>query len=157
MPSFVQDIDKGWKRILRDVKDADKTFVKVGILDSAGSHDGIGMATLGTIHEYGAPGAGIPSRPFMRQTFERIKNQIIRLNKNELGLIFQGKSNVIRSLKKLGVFCQTEIRREFTTGKFEPLKPATIRAKTVGKKKGTTPLIDTGRLRNSINYEIENK
>lgn len=157
MPSYVQDKDKGWDRILKSMKEADKVFVKVGILSSAGNHDGIEMATLGTIHEYGAPSVGIPSRPFMRQTFERIKEKIVKFNKKEVGLIFEGKSDAVRSLKKLGVFCQTEIKREFTIGKFQPLKASTIRAKTVGGKKGTTPLIDTGRLRNSINYEIEKK
>lgn len=182
MPSYVKDIDKGLKRILKDLKDADRMFVKVGILSTAPEAEkGMTMAKLGTIHEYGAPSVGIPARPFKRQTFERIKNEIIKFNKAEIKSIILGKSNATRSLKRLGEYCSREIKREFDIGKFTENKPATVKAwarlMARGKARqeksnkgrgiqnakfnagtmGKRPLIATRRLRNSINYEVFKK
>lgn len=154
----VIDKDFGMLRILKSIKEIGETFIKVGILSSADPEpDGMNMAQLATIHEYGAPSAGIPARPFLAQTITRITDQIIQFNGQEIDKIYQGKSTPLTSISKLGVFVTKEIKKEFKLGTLEPLKPATIRAKTVDGKRGTTPLIDTGRLRNSINYEVVKK
>ena len=65
-----------------------------------------------------------------------------------------GKTTASKALRELGVYVVREVKKEFRIGNFEPLKLSTIKAKTVDGKKGMTPLIDTGRLRNSINFEV---
>jgi phage gpG-like protein len=50
--------------------------VFVGILRSARSKGGSILVNIAAIHEYGAPKAKIPARPFMRPTFEAEKKAI---------------------------------------------------------------------------------
>lgn len=47
--------------------------VKVGVFGS--------KAHVAAIHEYGAPGAGIPERSFERSTFNEQKNNVVRIVK----------------------------------------------------------------------------
>lgn len=150
------DRDLGLNKILSELKKVQGSYVSVGILEDAPppAKGQMSMAKLGTIHEYGLMSLNIPARPFMRQTFERINAKISELIKNQLDLVIKGSSNVKRSLGLVGEYVRSEIRRQFVVGDFEPNKPSTIKAKTVGGKKGTTPLIDTGRLRASINYKV---
>lgn len=176
--AIVKDIDKGLKRIFKDLKEINKSFVKVGVLSSAKPEpDGMNMGKLANIMEYGSPSKNIPSRPFMRQTIDRIKEQIKKFNEYELKLIMQGKSTAARSLGRLGEFVQREIKKEFIEGSFEPNARSTLlasrRKHAKIKKKYTVaeaaanvsdsggkikrPLIETGALRGSINYEVVKK
>lgn len=174
MAAFITDKDKGWKRILREVQAANGAYVKVGVLQSAPPEEnGMSMAKVATINEYGAPSVGIPSRPFMRQTMARISNQIKNAFKSEYSKILAGKTKAVMSLKRIGTFVQKEIKREFTQGKFAPNRPSTIakyasriaagKAKQKGVKNKSfnsavmakRPLIDTRRLSRSINYEVK--
>ena len=152
MSGILKDIDKGWSRIVKELKEINKSVVKVGILESAGNTtDGkMRMAKLGSIQEYGLPQKKIPPRPFMRQAYERCKEKIIQLLKSEKSKIILGKSNVKKSLDVVGTYFQQEIQREFTAGNFVPNKPETIR-----RKGSSQPLIDTGRLKGSIRFLVE--
>ncbi len=55
-------------------------------------------------------------------------------------------------LRKAGAFLEGAIKQTITEGRSEwpPLKPETIR-----RKKSSRPLIDTGKLRNSITHKVE--
>lgn len=150
----VIDKDKGWKRIKESFNVAD-SFVKVGILSSAQAPEdsSMTMAKLAAVHEFGSPAHNIPDRPFIRQTIDRIKGDIIKFNKNQYDQIIQGKTTVYKALASLGVYVTREMKRQFNIGNFAKNKPATIAA----KKGSSKPLIDTGRLRNSINFEVVEK
>ena len=55
-------------------------------------------------------------------------------------------------LKKIGIFQKDLMQEKITSGSFTPNAPATI------KKKGSShPLIDSGRMRQSVNYVIQKK
>ena len=56
------------------------------------------------------------------------------------------------ALEALGVFGKGLVQEKISTGDFEPNAPSTIR-----KKGSDKPLIDTGRLRQSVNYVIKPK
>ena len=55
-------------------------------------------------------------------------------------------------LEKIGVFQKGLIQRKIVDGTFEPNAPSTIR-----KKGSSRPLIDTGRMRQSVNFIIRRK
>jgi len=166
MSKFVKEIDLGWKRIQRELKVIDKSFVKIGVISGGGKEKyslhrdvpskragtkqktNIDIAQLATIHEFGLPSRRIPARPFIRQAHIRNKGKINRKIATLLNRIYR-KMSVRTALEILGLFHQGNTRRIFRSGYFRPNKPATIAA-----KKSSRPLIDTGRLRQSIDYEV---
>lgn len=128
-----------------------RSFVKIGVLSNAGSYPAnqgsMNLAEVATAHEFGT--GKIPERPFMRQAFDTGNKKISDFIKNERDKIYQGASTTDESLHKLGVLHQGQVQETIATGEFAPLAPSTI------KRKGSSkPLIDTGRLRQSINFEV---
>lgn len=172
------DIDKGWKRIKNEVKKMRNTYVQVGVLSKAGDYPGKeaeSLAEVATVNEFGSPKQGIPERPFMRQAFDRNRKNITNFLMILKSLILTGKYDTARSMKILGEWYVGKQKAIFTEGDFAPNAPATIamaakkaaigRAKLekagkfdfLSKTKEKRPLIDTGRLRNSIAYEVISK
>jgi len=152
------------------------TRVMVGVPAEKGSRkDGepINNAALAYIHEHGAPEAGIPARPFLKPGIEAKQPEI------EAGLVKTGRaalegnpSAVDRGFNAVGLIGQAAVRTKITEGPFQPLSEATLRDRARRGRKGAAqelanrkagmpasndlakPLIDTGQLRNSLNYVI---
>ena len=57
-----------------------------------------------------------------------------------------------QSLKQIGVFGVGLVQEKIESGSYEPNAPSTIR-----KKKSDKPLIDTGKMRQSVKYVIRKK
>lgn len=143
--------DRGWNRIRKEIEEMGRSFVKIGVLSNAGrypaSQGNMNLAEVATAHEFGTE--KIPERPFMRQAFDTSNRKISDFIKKERDKIYRGESSTNESLHKLGVLHQGQVQETITTGEFKPLAPSTI------KRKGSSkPLIDTGRLRQSINFEV---
>jgi hypothetical protein len=149
-------IDRGWNRILRDAKRIQGSYVKIGILSDAGQYDPAegseNLADVATTNEFGSADGKVPSRPFMRQTFDRkigdLKSFIESLKKS----IWTGRLSVRQSLGQLGEKHVGHIKRAIKNREFLENAPATI-----ARKGSDTPLIDTGRLWQSLTYEIHLK
>lgn len=91
----------------------------------------------------------IPPRPFMRtgaEAFDKMDRQI----GNVLRDVIDGKMQPKQGSNRLGVMLQTEIKRAIRSGDFTPLKPATIK-----RKGSSTPLIDTGKLRQGVDVRTK--
>ncbi len=153
MSSKVVDIDRGWNRIRRELARMAKSFVKVGVLSNAGTEEGgMSLVDVAVVNEYGAPEKNIPERPFIRQTLDTKSTEIAKKKADLADKVMTGKMDTRRALDDLGVWATRKIKETFTKGDFTPNAPATI------KRKGSSrPLIDTGRLRQSINHETEIK
>lgn len=166
--------DLGWKKIKEEIRKAGRMSVKIGVLSDSETKDGMNMAKLARIQEYGTTipvtskmrgffGAQgyhfrkdkesivIPERPFMRQTFDKKKTEIKEFIGSEYKKILEGKGQVITGLKKIGLKYKGFIQQEISSGNFEKNSALTLEL----KKPKTKPLINTGRLRGSINYELE--
>lgn len=129
--------------------------VKVGVLGSAAAAargGGITQAELAVIHEYGAPGAGIPERSFLRRTHAAKQREWAGLAQQLLVRCAQGRITVEQALGLIGQKASADVRRTITSGSGvpPPLKAATIR-----RKGSSRPLVDTGRLLNAISYEVQ--
>jgi len=98
---------------------------------------------LGTVHS--------PSRPFIRDSLNNNKDKISQFMQSAAKGIVNGKS-AEDVLKKIGTFQKGLIQKEITSGNFVPNSPATIR-----KKGSSTPLIDTGRMRQSVNFVVRER
>lgn len=147
--------DLGWNKIVEELEKEKDAYVKVGVLSTAGQYEEGGSVTIAdvaTFNEYGTK--DIPSRPFMKQAFDNNQKEVNGFIDKQYDRVLTGKQSVKDGLGKVGVFFEGKVRKTFSQGEFTPNKPATIRAKTVRGKKGTTPLVDSGRLRQSISSEV---
>ena len=120
--------------------------LRVGFLSGATYPDGTSVAMVAAIHNYGAPAAGIPPRPFFSNVVAKGKkkwgNALVTLLKDN-------DFDARRALELMGEGIRGEIQNEINNGSFAPLKPATVRRKGFDK-----PLIDTGHMVNSVDSEI---
>lgn len=128
--------------------------VNVGIREDKGAvthkDSDLTVAQIGAIHEFGAPAAGIPERPFLRGSIQKNRQKYIALNRNSLKKIISGDLDMNGALGLLGTRAAADVQREIRAGDFVALDPKTI------KRKGSSkPLIDTGQLRQSIDWELD--
>ncbi|MDR1495643.1 MAG: hypothetical protein LBS67_01815 [Clostridiales Family XIII bacterium] len=119
-------------------------------------------ATLARIHNYGAPAAYIPPRPFMEPGIEHARDKIVAalLEGARETLDRMNPAATETALKKAGVLAASQIQKEFTDNDWEPLKhPRSKKGRS--HRRGETavekPLIDTGALRRSITYVVRKK
>ncbi len=85
----------------------------------------------------------IPPRPFMELAKKRVGEKAGEILAAYLPEVLSGRMTERRLMVRLGEMAAGEVKRAMTEGKWEPLK----------YRKGT-PLVDTGRLRSSVSFEI---
>lgn len=130
---------------------AEQPTLKIGILGQ-GMHDGsLTNAEVGAIHEFGAPRAGIPERSFLRATADAKAGDWSKLLLRVGRLVGEGKLSAEEALSIVGEQAVMDVRSRITDGPgiAPPLQPATIR-----RKGSSRPLVDSGRLVQSIGYEV---
>lgn len=165
----LRERDRGWNALKQTAKTirARGAYVKVGVL--GGRREGgsqLDNVELAAIHEFGAPGAGIPERSFIRRAFEANRTSYWAILEKGLPHVYEGRLEVRTLLSVLGMKLQSDIKRGLTsgTGVPPPLAPSTVRAKLrkgdklpAGRKSAGAaprPLVDTGQLLNSIHYAV---
>jgi phage gpG-like protein len=149
----VTKIDRGWNRITKELKLMDNSYVNVGVLSDAGSYEGgTTLAEVATANEFGVPSKNIPARPFMAQAFDKAKEKLGQHINGLVSDIYRGIKSTKGALAELGEDHKGNVQGTFVTGDFAPNSPVTKAIKGSGQ-----PLIDTGRLRQSINYEVKLK
>ena len=146
----VKDKDRGWRRMLAIALEANPLVVTVGVQGDAERATGeISNIDLATIHEFGAPGAGIPERSFIRSTLED-QQGYRELARKLTDAVVAGKVDVPKALALFGEQVSSDIKRKIESGIDPPNAPA-----TVAKKGSSKPLVDTGQLKNSISYVVK--
>jgi len=149
-------------KVLAGVGHLASTRVLVGVpAEKTGRTDGeaINNASLAYIHDKGAPEANIPARPFMEPGVLSAKAGIEDGLKKAGEFAFDARPEAVeRQFQRVGRIARDAIKMKITDGPFAPLAPATIAArKSKRKSRSNTdirPLIDTGELRNAINFVI---
>ena len=147
--------DKVWRDLKRKLGDAAKRGVRVGVLSNKGGteqNDGITMIELAAIHEFGSPAAGIPKRSFLVDTFKGNQRDMQAFTLKLAKGIILNRFSHLKALEMLGLWGVNQIKNRITTGK--GIEPKNADA-TIAKKKSDRPLIDTGRLVNAINHEVD--
>lgn len=148
------DKNRGYKELLHRMSLAGirSKRVAVGVLGAkaSASHGG-GMTNVdvATIHEFGAPGANIPERSFIRAGVDEklitIRKTMVRLSKSYI----TGKVDLDQTLGIIGQQVVGVIQAKIASNVPPPLAAETIR-----RKRSSRALIDTGQLRQSISYEV---
>lgn len=112
-------------------------------------------AMLAYIHENGDAAGRIPPRPFLKPGVDNAREPIEKRLTQAATAALDGKGDgVTRALHAAGLTAQAAVRRRITVGPHLPLAPATIAKRRARGRMGTKPLIDTGQLRNAINYVL---
>ena len=159
------DVDK----ILRVLEELSSTAVRIGILSSAEGE----ILMIANVNESGCEipitnkmrgyflyhfkvwlptdkeAIKIPERSFIRSSYDENKSKF-RTYDDYLGAVLDMKISVQDFYQIVGEACVNTIKEYIRRGDFEPDSSLTLEQ----KKPRTKPLIDTGRLINSIDYEV---
>lgn len=146
--------DRGWNRMKREIaKGRRNQVVAVGVLQSdagvAHQDGGVTVGEVATFNEFGTADGRVPERSFVRSTVDENEREYTKRIAQLQGEVLAGRVSSRTALGVLGEEAVSDIRRKMTDGIPPPNAPA-----TVAKKGSSTPLIDTGQLRQAINYEV---
>lgn len=151
MKPIIKAIKKPNLKLLDKLTDSIENLqrVAVGVPSGKQESDGTPTALVAAVHEYGAPNAGIPERPFLRNTITAHLEEYIRLNRINVVKVIRGQMTMETALGQLGLMAQGHVQ------KFIRDNPYSIKESTAKRKGSTKALIDTGQLVQSIAYEVD--
>ena len=157
MTKIVTD-DRVLKALVKRLKALGKMGVKVGVLGAKGGDrehsDGISMVELAAIQHFGSPAAGVPARPFITDAIKAGKKEQAKVSAGIARKLMKPSYTNDMALNTLGVWASAQVKKHVMSG--PPMKPPNA-ASTVAKKGSSRPLIDTGRMINSVNHEVVKK
>jgi phage gpG-like protein len=131
------------EKLAKSLKGPD--LVKVGLPKGSNDYpDGTSVIMVGLVHEFGSPSRNIPQRSFLRSTVASNKREYKDIFKRLGKKIVDGKITKLEALKLLGLKVQTDVRDKITDIDSPELK-----------SRDGNPLVDTGHLRQSITYEVD--
>lgn len=126
-----------------------KAFIKVGILSGTGEHPkgtaGQTIAEIAWWNEFGTK--HIPPRPFLRTGLRENLADYRAIIKTVLRNVMLRRMSANQALGLLGVKAVADVQAKITAISTPPNTAATIE-----RKKSSNPLIDTGALRQHINW-----
>ena len=154
MPSSVTDRDTGYAAALGSLRAIAKgAHVVVGVRGQKGGQREAGQALtlveVAAVNEYGSEDGHVPERSFLRSTFDAQKTEIGRTLAAGLDKIILGRGTTDDLLGRVGLKLAVDVVETITAGVPPPNASATI-----ARKGSTHPLIDEGRLRQSIDHEV---
>ena len=138
---------KGIKDLLKRLEK--EGSVDVGILAGEGKHEDseLTVAQVGFFHEFGT--VLVPERSFIRATITGKAKEIKKVAAAQYKKVLNGDITNEKGLGILGALTAGLIQETFTSNNWVPNSEATQRLKG-----SSTPLIDTGQLRQSISFKV---
>lgn len=150
-----KDVDKGYKALLKQLRILDDNpYVKVGFpKEGIKNHEGGGsLAVIASANEFGTADGRIPERSFLRSTADEKRKEFNDMLDEGLNNIIKQKTTVQKLLDVLGIFAKGATQKKIT----DIIGPQNAES-TVARKGSSTPLVDTGFMRQSIGYEVKIK
>lgn len=120
--------------------------LRVGFLSKATYPGGTPVALIAAIQNWGAPAAGIPPRPFFSNMVHDKSPEWPRAIGN---LLVAHNYDAEKVMRLAGEAIVGQLRQSIVDTNEPPLAPSTIKRKGFSK-----PLIDTGHMFNSADYEV---
>jgi hypothetical protein len=146
------DRDMGYAKLMTAFQaNKGERAVFVGFLRSSGVHKGSNMtvASIGAIHEFGSSDGKIPERSFMRSAVQANRKKLEEMIGKLSLAVIEGAKDSKTALGILGEYVKGLMQKKIRAGVPPPLS-----AGTVARKGSSVPLIDTGQLINSIEWQI---
>ena len=157
MPASLEIRNDRLGEVAEAVEALTRNAVYVGIPATAPPRkdEPITNASIAYVHEHGSPALNIPPRPFLRPGVASAAEPLAERLEDAARLAMDGNRNgVLRTLHAVGLIAQAAVRRKITEGPFAALSERTLAARRARGVTRTKPLIDTGQLRNAINYVV---
>ena len=155
------------KNVLAAIKRLTDTEILIGIPRDSPHDAGPGQsgepitsAELGYIHEFGAPEANIPPRPFLISGVQNAiddKGLIDKLKKTAQTALSGDLAKINAQMDAIGQIAEDAVKQKLADGPFLPLAPRTIAARVARGVTRTDPLIDTGAMRQAVTHVIAKK
>lgn len=161
--------DHGYDEVMRELRQLSRAHPRltVGIHASdskpyeRGSGETATTAMIGTFHEFGTLGGydketkpsgarGVPKRSFLRSTVAENQGYYIDLVSEAIDDALLGKGSIRRGMGRLGAVIVGDVQEKISRGVGAPLTDETIERKGSSKQ-----LVDTGQLRQSIDWEYD--
>lgn len=143
------DLTPEGRRYFRELQKMTEMEVRVGFQGDEKYEDGTTIAEVAAYNEFGS--SDTPERPFMRQSFENHESELQAACDAANRLVSSGGS-ADQALQQIGVVAKGLVQEEIVNGGFAPNAESTIR-----KKGSEQPLIDTGTMRQSVNFVVKRR
>jgi hypothetical protein len=188
----LKEVDKGWKQLRQGLENLAErgSYVKAGLTGPKAEKkehkgDALSNLTLGLIHEFGAPAANIPARPFILPAFRKNREEYLKLLRRFLPLAYEGKIEWQRVLGLIGAKMAADMKDYVTGGPqipppnqgypdhgywmeklergqgWQDKRRASRKSKGLEVQEGPLPpprtLVDTGRMIGSITWAVVKK
>jgi len=151
-----------YKNLSAILKEVPKYNTKVGIIGGTVNTKAekkykevqeVDVAYYAAVNEFGSYSQGIPSRPFLRTTFQGDNlEKIYKKGQGFLKECAEENKPPEQYLIKLGLYCAGLVRQNITKGDW------TLNSKlTIKLKRSSKPLIDTGTMRRYITSWVTKK
>lgn len=121
--------------------------LNVGFLEGATYPDGTSVAAVASFNEYGVPSKNQPPRPYFRGMISKKSGN---WGKNIGTLLKSSHYDAQRALSLMGEEISGQLRESIQDLSDPALAPSTVKAKGFDK-----PLVDTGHMMNSVEFEVK--
>lgn len=132
-----------FKQLIEQIKASGEKAVYVGFPaefdKKVEGSDNFNLASLAAVLEFG--NERIPSRPFLRQTLAENQEKYTAL----FVKLFESGVSIDQVYEQIALIAQGDVQQNIVNGKWTANAPSTIK-----RKKSSKPLIDTGKLRQSV-------
>lgn len=132
-----------FKQLIEQLKASGEKAVYVGFPtefnENVDGSDNFNLASLAAVLEFG--NERIPSRPFLRQTLAENQEKYTAL----FVKLFESGVSIDQIYEQIALIAQGDVQQNIVNGKWTANAPSTIK-----RKKSSKPLIDTGKLRQSV-------
>ena len=147
----------GYRRFLRQWSNIGQPELYIGIRGDKKDDEGFPMAAIGAANEFGTRSADgsvhIPERSFLRSTIAEKSGSYFKFIAKGVGQIADGSTTMKEVLSLVGTKAVGDVQKKIVDLRDPPNAP-----RTIAQKKGeNNPLIDTGRLRQSIDFVIRKR
>lgn len=121
--------------------------VRVGLPENSNAYpDGTSVILVGVVHEFGSADGTTPQRSYLRAMLQEQKREFKKLFKKLGARVATGKMEPRQALGLIGVAAQAAAQAKITDIKEPPVEHRGADA---------NPLVDTGHLRQSIIFVVE--
>ena len=153
--SAVVDRDLGYDLLVKGFNEMGTPELVVGVRGNSWTDDeGTPMAAIAAYSEYGTRNEDgsvhTPERSYLRSTMAENLDKYMALLGKYVGDEAHTPDGMRKALARLGLVVVSDVQKKIVSIKDPPNAESTKRA----KKGADNPLIDTGRLRQSIDFEV---
>lgn len=142
---------------LNFIKDINDKILAVGFVGGQSYHDsgfsgGELVASVAYVQEFGE--GKIPPRPFMRPVILNDENKFINIMASGITDMFNSNKKYDTVLNELGEYAKEEVVKSIESVFTPPLAEFTLKLRRESGNNSTKPLIDTGLMISSVDYEV---